>query len=85
LVTVFPSSLAVIAAGLILGLVALAAFAWAWRTGAFRQLDRQAHVILDERDLRLERPWESPRQQAERVAACGELLPPRPSEWGGAR
>jgi cbb3-type cytochrome oxidase maturation protein len=81
---VFPSSLAVIAAGLVLGLVALAAFAWAWRTGAFRQLDRQARIILDDQDLRLQRPWESPHQQAERVALYGEPLPPRPSEWGDA-
>lgn len=81
----FPSSLAVIAAGLVLGLVALTVFAWAWRTGGFRHLDRQARVILDERDLRLERPWESPGQQAERVTAYGEPLPPRPSEWGDAR
>jgi cbb3-type cytochrome oxidase maturation protein len=80
----FRASLAVIAVGLVLGLVALAAFAWVWRTGAFRQLDRQARIILDDQDLRLERPWESPHQQAERGARYGEPLPPWPSEWGDA-
>ena len=81
----FPSSLAVIGAGLVIGVLALAAFAWAWRSGAFRHLDRQAAVILDDRDLRLERPWESPRQRDERIAAFGEPLPPGTSEWGGRR
>ena len=81
----FPSSLAVIAAGLVLGALALAAFAWAWRADAFRHLDRQAQVILDDRDVRLERPWETPDQQAARVAAYGAPLRPRPSEWGAAR
>lgn len=79
----FPSSLAVILVGLLLGGVALAAFAWAWRAGAFHHLDRQARVILDERDLRLERPWESPEQRRARIAAHGASLPARPSEWGG--
>lgn len=79
----FPSSLAVIGAGLVLGVVALLAFWWAWRSGAFHQLDAQSRVILDERDLRLERPWESPEQRAERVLAHGPAVPPRRGEWGG--
>lgn len=81
----FPSSLAVIAAGLVLGVIALAAFGWAWRVGAFRHLDRQAQVILDDRDVRLERPWETPDQRTARVTAYGAPLQPRPSEWGAAR
>jgi cbb3-type cytochrome oxidase maturation protein len=81
----FPSSLVVVLTGLVLGGFALAGFWWGWRTGAFTHLDAQARTILDERDLRLDRPWESPRQRTERVTAYGEPLPPRPSEWGDGR
>jgi cbb3-type cytochrome oxidase maturation protein len=81
---VFPSSLVVIMVGLALGAVALGAFAWGWYAGAFRHLDAQAHVILDSRDLQLDRPWETPAQRAERAIAHGELEPPGRSEWGGA-
>ena len=70
--------------GLLLGLIALGAFVWAWRRGQFRELDRQAHVIFDERDLRLERPWETADQRAEREARYGPLVEPSPGEWGGA-
>lgn len=79
----FPSSLVVIAAGLLLGILALAAFAWSWHTGAFQQLDQQASTILDDRDFRLARVWESSRQRAERQSAYGDPVAPRPSEWGG--
>lgn len=81
----FPSSLAVIGVALLLGILALAAFAWAWRRGQFDALDRQARVIFDEVDLRLERPWETPGQRAEREAHYGSPIEPAPGEWGGAR
>jgi nitrogen fixation-related uncharacterized protein len=79
----FPSSLAVILAGLATVALALGAFAWAWRRGQFSALDRQARVIFDERDLRLDRPWESGAQRAARAARQGPLLAPAPGEWGG--
>lgn len=81
----FPSSLAVILAGLLMGGIALAAFAWAWRKGQFDHLGQQATVILDERDLRMERPWESDRQKLERERAYGTPLEAPAGEWGGAR
>jgi cbb3-type cytochrome oxidase maturation protein len=81
----FPSSLAVIAAGLLLAALALAAFVWAWRVGAFTRLDEQAAVVLDDQDLRLARPWETPEQQDARARAYGSPVAARPSEWGGAR
>ncbi|HEY9448474.1 MAG TPA: cbb3-type cytochrome oxidase assembly protein [Gemmatimonadaceae bacterium] len=77
-----PSSFAVILAGLATVALALGAFVWAWRRGQFTELDAQAHVILDERDLRLERPWESAAQRLERATQHGELLSPTPGEWG---
>lgn len=80
----FPSSLAVILAGLVMGGSALAAFAWAWRRGQFDELDARATVILDEQDLRMERPWESPLQTAARRSEHGPLLPAPAGEWGGA-
>lgn len=79
----FPSSLAVVLTGLGLGLLALAVFAWAWRAGHFRALRAQARVILDPRDYRVERPWETPAQRAERVREFGAPVPPSPGEWGG--
>lgn len=80
----FPSSLVVIITGLVLGGLALAAYLWAWRRGQFSNLEAQSAVILDERDLRLERPWETPRQRAERITTHGRLIEPTRSEWGGA-
>lgn len=80
----FPSSLVVILTGLFMGALALSAFAWAWRRGHFDRLDAQARVIFDERDHRLERPWESPDEREARRLAYGELLEPEPGEWGGA-
>ncbi len=67
-----------------LGVGALVAFAWAWRRGQFADLDRQAQVLFDDRDLRLDRPWESVRQRSDRRVAVGELLAPALGEWGGA-
>jgi len=79
-----PSSLAVLVTGAILGGLALGAFAWAWRRGHFDDIERQAHALFDERDYRLERPWESPAEQEERRRLYGEPLAPEPGEWGGA-
>ena len=80
----FPASLAVIVTGLVLGMIALCAFAWAWWRGQFDDLDAQSRVIFDERDYRLERPWETAAQREERERLYGEPVPPRPGEWGGA-
>lgn len=81
----FPSSLAVIIAGLLMGGTALAAFGWAWWKGQFDHLDRWGVVILDERDLRMERPWETERQKVERELTHGAPLSAPAGEWGGAR
>lgn len=75
------SSLAVIAAGLIALGAALAAFLWAWWRGQFGALDRQSLVIFDERDLRVDRPWESTTQRLAR-RAHGRPCAPAPGEWG---
>lgn len=79
-----PYSVVVALTGLILGLMAIGAFVWAWRRGAFDNIDEQARVILEPRDYRLLRPWETPAQQAERRQQYGELVEPAPGEWGGA-
>lgn len=80
----FPSSLVVIVTGLFLGALAISVFAWAWRRGHFDQLHAQAHVIFDERDYRLERPWESAEELETREDEHGVLIEPEPGEWGGA-
>lgn len=79
-----PYSVVVAITGLLLGLMAIGAFAWAWKRGAFDDIDEQARVILDQYDLRLQRPWESSEEQAERKALYGELIEPAPGEWGGS-
>lgn len=81
----FPSSLAVILTGLAVALIALGGFVWGWRAGAFRHLDAQSRIILDERDLRLARPWESSAQSAARQATHGPPIEPMPGEWGDAQ
>ena len=78
-----PSSLAVVLTGLGMGLLALAAFAWGWRRGQYRNLRDQARVIFEPRDERLERSWETPAQRAQREREFGPLIPPAPGEWGG--
>jgi cbb3-type cytochrome oxidase maturation protein len=78
-----PSSFVVLLTGVVLGGLGLLAFAWAWRRGHFGDLDAQSRVIFDERDYRLERPWESPEQREERRRLYGEALAPEPGEWGG--
>lgn len=67
-----------------MGGFALAAFAWAFRRGQFDHLDYQANVILDEQDLRMERPWESEHQKLERRLQHGSPLEPSAGEWGGS-
>jgi hypothetical protein len=79
-----PSSLVVVLTGLALGALALLAFAWGWWRGLFSNLDEQARVIFEPRDCLVERPWETPKQRAERIAQHGELLRPELGEWGGA-
>lgn len=79
-----PTSVAVLLGTLAMGMVALAGFLWAWRTGQFRHLDRQGRVILSDTDERIARPWESSSQRAERRARHGSPLAPQPGEWGGA-
>lgn len=79
-----PYSVVVALTGLLLGLLAIGAFIWAWRRGAFDDIDEQAHVILEPRDYRLARPWETPAQQAARRLLYGELIEPEPGEWGGS-
>lgn len=76
----FPSSLAVILAGLVTVIVALGAFGWAWSRGQFGELEAQARVLLDDRDCRAVRPWESPRQRAERMERHGAPLDSLPGE-----
>ena len=78
----FPSSLAVILTGLGLAIIALGAFLWGLLSGAFSRLDAQSWIVLDERDLRLARPWETSRQRSERVAKHGPEYHPEPGEWG---
>ena len=74
----FPSSLAVIITGMLLVVLALGAFVWGWRVGAFRGFDAQARIIFDDRDLRLSRPWETVAQSVDRRDAYGPLLQPTP-------
>ena len=81
----FPSSLAVVLTGIALGLLALGAFACGWRRGQFSYLRAQSHVIFEPRDLRLDRPWETARQRAERELEFGALEAAAPGEWGGGR
>jgi len=81
----FPSSLAVAVTGLALGVLALGAFAWAWRHGQFGHLHAQSRVIFEPRDFRLERPWETATQRAQRELEFGAPETAAPSEWGDGR
>lgn len=78
----FPSSLAVILGGLLTVAIALGAFAWGWWRGQFTDAEAQRLVIFDARDLRVERPWETPGEHAERAAHHGPLTAPHRGEWG---
>ena len=79
-----PSSVPVIIATAALTLLAAVVLAWGFWRGYFRDLDAQSRVIFEPQDLRLERPGESPVERLERGTMHGELVAPRPGEWGGA-
>lgn len=80
----FPATLILLIAALSFGALALGAFIWAARHGHFHDIERQARLPLEERDLRLAHPWETPEQAEARREAWGEPLAPEPGEWGGA-
>lgn len=67
----------------IAGLASVAAFAWAFARGQLDDLDAQARSVLDDRDLRLDRPWESAADRAARERAHGPLVGGTPRDWGG--
>lgn len=77
-----PTSLAVVLATVGMTLVPALVLFWAWRRGFFRDLDAQSRVIFEERDWRLERPWESGPVRLAREMQFGETLTPAPGEWG---
>ena len=79
-----PASAAVLYIGAALMFLAVCGFGWAWWHGQLSGGTAQAAIILDEDDLRYERPWETPAQQAARQADHGPLVPPPPGEWGGS-
>ena len=79
-----PSSVIVIVATALFTLGAALVLFWAWRLGFLRDFDAQSRVILNERDFRLERPWETEAARQDRERAYGELVPPVAGEWGGA-
>ncbi len=66
----------------LMGFATVALFAWAWWTGKLDDLEAQATSLFDARDLRLERPWESDEERAERAKTFGALVTPEPGEWG---
>lgn len=68
-----------------MGFVSVFAFAWALYRGGLDDPEAQARSILDERDLRLRRVWETEAQAKERMARHGGPIEPRPGEWGGAK
>jgi cbb3-type cytochrome oxidase maturation protein len=78
-----PSSAAVSLSITILGLLSLAAFVWAWRSGQFDDIERQGMIPLDDGDLATFRPWETPSQRAHRVEEFGPPRPAAPGAWGG--
>lgn len=80
-----PTSLAVVLATVAFTLVPALVLFWGWRRGFFSNLDAQSRVIFDERDWRVDRPWESAADRLTREVAYGELVPARPGEWGEGR
>jgi len=81
-----PSSLTVTLAITILGLLTVAVFLWAWRTGQFDRISDQALLPMDDDDLNVARPWETDAQRADRIADHGpSQQPATPGIWGGAR
>ena len=79
-----PTSLMVALATVAMTLVPALVLFWAWRKGLFDDLDAQSRVIFDDRDFRIERPWESDMQRLEREVAFGPVEPALPGEWGGS-
>jgi hypothetical protein len=79
---VLPTSLAVVLATVGMTLVPALVLFWGWRRGFFRDLDAQSRVIFEERDWRLERPWETGPARLAREMQFGEMLTPAPGEWG---
>lgn len=79
-----PTSLVVAIATVAMTLFPALLLLWAWRRGLFRDLEAQSRIIFNERDWRVERPWESRTERMAREAAFGPAEPARPGEWGGA-
>ena len=79
-----PTSLVIVLATLGLTLAPALLLVWSWRRGLLRDLDAQSRVIFEPRDLRVERPWESPVERLTREVAHGAPAPAEPGEWGGA-
>jgi len=81
---VLPTSLAVAVATVAMTIVPALLLLWAWRRGYFRDLEAQSRIIFEPRDMRLERPWESPADRLTREVAHGAPEAPEAGEWGGA-
>lgn len=79
-----PTSLVVAVATVAMTLLPALLLLWAWRRGLFRDLKAQSRVIFDERDWRVERPWESHADRLARENTFGPAEPAKPGEWGGA-
>jgi hypothetical protein len=84
---VLSPSLALVVLVVITGVVAVAALVFAFVRGWLEDdaLASQATIIFDAEELRLERPWESPAQKAERAQTHGAAVVPPPGSFGGAR
>lgn len=67
-----PLSFTMIFIGTVIGIVSLLIFSWAFSQGAFDQLNDQAMMVLDDADLRFERPWETQEQTLERFQRHGQ-------------
>lgn len=80
-----PTSLVVAIATVGMTLIPALLLLWAWRRGLFRDLEAQSRIIFDERDWRVERPWESRVERLTREVDFGPAEPARPGEWGGAQ
>lgn len=80
-----PTSIAIALMVVGMGGVTLWLFAWAFWSGQFDELDRQARLVFEEGDLQVAREWENEAQSLARRARYGRLIPPSPGEWGGAR
>lgn len=79
-----PTSLSVVIATMGMTLVPALLLFWSWRRGLFHDLDGQSRVIFEERDWRVERPWESAGDRLARDMTFGPLEAARPGEWGDA-